>query len=119
MNVYQHAALMLAFTFVSVGAQAGALNEAERHVQAIAAGDVAEIMANYTPDSNLYWIGGPLDGNYSGTDVITVVWQKFTKSQGTLKATIDNIQESTNPKGTTVTADILFKGKQVVKVRRV
>ncbi|MHB8920848.1 MAG: nuclear transport factor 2 family protein [Halothiobacillus sp.] len=110
---------VLALAFVSGNVLAGPLEEAKQHVQAIAAGDVAQIVATYAADANLYWIGGPLDGNYSGVDNITGVWQKFTKSQGAFKATIDHVQEAINPKGATVTADVLFEGKQTVKVRYV
>lgn len=121
MKSYQLAALAtaLALALVSGNVLAGPLEEAKQHVQAIAAGDVAQIVATYAADANLYWIGGPLDGNYSGMDNITGVWQKFTKSQGTFKATIDHVQEAINPKGATVTADVLFEGKQTVKVRYV
>ena len=46
--------------------------------ETIAKGDVAAIMADYTAEPVLRWVGGPLAGEYKGTDAIKGVWTKFT-----------------------------------------
>ena len=73
----------------------------------------------YADNAQLNWIGGPLDGTYTGAASIGGVWEKFTKAQGPLKVTVDKLDESGNPKGATVTANVQFEGKQPIKVRYV
>jgi hypothetical protein len=41
------------------------------------------------------------------------------KAQGPLKVTVETLEESVNPKGSTVTANVLFVGKAPIKVRYV
>lgn len=96
-----------------------AADEAKTHFAAIAAGDTAILSRQYDANAQLQWIGGPLDGLYSGTDKISEVWGKFTKSQGTLKLTVDSVEEAVNPRGATVTANVQFEGKAPIKVRYV
>ena len=45
------------------------------------------------------------------------MWEKFTKSVGPLKVTVDKLEESTKPKGSTVTANVQFEGKAPIEVR--
>ncbi len=100
-------------------AMAGAAGDrAMQRIQAIGAGDIPTITAAYAPGATLHWVGGPLDGTYSGAQ-LGETWTKFTKAQGALKASVANLQESVNPKGTTVTANVLFSGQNQVKVRYV
>lgn len=47
------------------------------------------------------------------------MWEKFTKSQGALKVSVDKVEEAANPRGATVTANVQFEGKQPIKVRYV
>jgi glucan biosynthesis protein len=47
------------------------------------------------------------------------VWTKFTGSQGPLKLSVDRLEESANPKGATVSANVVFEGKTPIKVRYV
>lgn len=99
-------------------AQAGAAaDSAETHFRAIGSGDVQVLMRGYADAAQLQWVGGPLDGAYTGKDAIRGVWEKFTRSQGPLAVTLENVQESANPKGATVTANLLFVGKAPIKVR--
>ena len=101
-------------------AQAGqASNDATSHFQAIASGDLQGLMGGYNDNSQLQWLGGPLNGNYSGAAPIRGTWEKFTKSQGALKLTVDKLEESANTNGSTVTANVLFEGKAPIKVRYV
>ena len=65
----------------------------------------------------LEWVGGPLDGTYTGREKIDEVWAKFGKANPELKLTVDKIEESANAKGGTVTANVLFTGKNPIKVR--
>lgn len=100
-------------------ALAGPADDAQKHFQAIAAGDVAAIAAGYAENARLEWVGGPLDGSYSGPAAIQAVWEKFAKAQGTLTLAVDRLEESANPKGTTVSANVQFTGKAPIKVRYV
>jgi len=96
-----------------------AADDAKLHFQAIGSGDTALLARGYADNAQLNWIGGPLDGTYTGAASIGGVWEKFTKAQGPLKVTVDKLDESGNPKGATVTANVQFEGKQPIKVRYV
>ena len=117
MNRIQLAACAL--VMLSGTAHAGPADDARQHFEAIGAGNIDQLASAYTADSRLYWIGGPLDGVYTGADGIGAVWQKFSKAQGPLKVTVDKLEEAGNPKGATVTANVMFEGKQPIKVRYV
>lgn len=108
-----------AFTFLSATALAGPADDARSHFQAIAAGDLDRIMAGYGQDPVLQWVGGPLDGAYRGADSIRGVWTKFTKANTPLEVRIEKLEESTNPSGSTVTANVIFSGKNTIKLRYV
>ncbi len=45
--------------------------------------------------------------------------EKFGKAVGPLKLTVGQIEESANPKGATVSANVVFEGKMPIKVRYV
>lgn len=94
-------------------------DNARQHFQAIGVGDLSAVMQEYGANPQLTWIGGPLDGSYSGAASISAVWTKLNKAQGPLKVSIDKLEESANPKGATVTADVRFEGKDMIKVRYV
>ena len=94
-----------------------ASDNASTHFRAIGSGDLEVLMRGYQAAAQLQWVGGPLDGSYAGADAIRGAWEKFTKSQGNLNVTIENLEESVNPKGATVTANLLFAGKAPIKVR--
>ncbi|SHM23668.1 nuclear transport factor 2 family protein [Rhizobacter sp. OV335] len=94
-----------------------ASDNADTHFRAIGSGDVQVLMRGYQDNAQLQWVGGPLDGSYLGKDAIRGVWEKFTGSQGNLTVMVENVQESSNPKGSTVTANLLFVGKMPIKVR--
>jgi len=112
-------AASLALSLISAAHAGQASLDATTHFQAIASGDVQVVMRGYKDSAQLQWLGGPLDGNYAGAAPIRDVWEKFTKSQGTLKLTVDKLEESTNTNGSTVTANVLFEGKGPIKVRYV
>ena len=109
------AALLLAAT----GAMAAPADDAKSHFQAIGSGDLAAVMSGYAANSQFNWVGGPLDGTYASPEAIRGVWEKFTKSQGPLKVSVDKLEESANPKGSTVSANVQFEGKAPIKVRYV
>lgn len=115
--------LVLAAALAGFGAtslvQAAPADDARAHFTAIGEGNVAGIAAQYDANTVLAWIGGPLDGVYQSDAKIREVWEKFTKSQGPLKVTVDKLEEASNPKGSTVTANVLFQGKTPIKVRYV
>lgn len=101
------------------GAEAGPANDMARaRIDAIAAGNVKALTAAYATDAALHWVGGPLDGTY-GNDKLQEVWAKFSKANGPLQVTVSNMIESANPKGATVAANLVFTGKNTIKVRYV
>jgi hypothetical protein len=113
--------LVAALSLASVGsAIAGpAADAAQTHFNAIAAGDLAVVMRGYAASPQLTWVGGPLDGTYNGADGIRTTWEKFGKAVGPLKVSFANLEESANPKGSTVSANVQFEGKMPIKVRYV
>jgi hypothetical protein len=98
---------------------AASADDARVHFQAIASGDLAIVMRSYADAARLEWVGGPLDGSYASPDAIRAVWTKFAAAQGPLKLSIDKLEEAGNPKGSTVTANVMFEGKAPIKVRHV
>ena len=108
-----------ALTLAAGSTFAAPADDARTHVQAIASGDLAVVMRGYADNARFEWIGGPLDGSYATPDAIRGVWTKFTGSQGPLKLSVDKLEESANPKGATVSANVQFEGKAPIKVRYV
>jgi hypothetical protein len=108
-----------ALLFAATGAMAAPTDDATTHFRAIGSGDLSVVMRGYADTAQLNWVGGPLDGTYASADAIRGVWEKFTKSQGPLKVSIDKLEESANPKGSTVSANVQFEGKAAIKVRYV
>lgn len=104
---------------LSAAAFAGPADDANTHFKAIAAGNVEQIMQGYADNAALQWVGGPLDGVYAGSDKIREAWGKFVKANVPLEVTVAKLEESANPKGSTVTANVEFKGKAAIKVRYV
>ena len=99
---------------------AGPRNLATDHINAVAAGNVDKVMAGYAGNAVFQWVGGPLDGVYNGGEAIRRVWSKFAKGNAPLTTTITTITrltENSNPKGSTVTANVIFSGKKTIKVR--
>ncbi len=117
----KQALIAVSLLAVSIGsAIAGpAADSAQTHFAAIGAGDVPVIMRGYAESAQLNWVGGPLDGTYVGQDAIRSTWEKFGKAAGPLKVTVNNLEESVNPKGATVLANVQFEGKMPIKVRYV
>jgi len=103
---------------ISAFAMASSTDEANAHFKAIAAGNVEQIMQGYADNAALQWVGGPLNGAYSGSDKLKEVWSKFSKN-APLELNVGKIEESANPGGSTVTANLQFKGKATIKVRYV
>jgi len=114
-------ALLLSCGFPAVPSAFAGVGEdmARARIDHIAKGDVPAVTADYAPDAKLHWIGGPLDGTYAGAEALSALWTKFSAAQGAQTASIAGIAEATNPKGSTVTADIAFAGKNTVKIRYV
>ncbi len=109
-------ALLLAASAVLAGP---ASDSAQAHFRAIAGGQVEDLLSQYADSATLEWVGGPLDGRYAGKTALSEVWGKFAKAQGELTVKVSGVQESANPKGATVTANVVFSGKNDIKVRYV
>lgn len=112
-------AVAAALLSVAGATTAAPADDARTHFQAIAAGEVQIVMRGYADQAQLHWIGGPLDGAYATPEAIRGVWEKFTKAQGALRLSVDKLEESVNPKGATVSANVQFEGKMPIKVRYV
>lgn len=108
-----------AMLLAATGAIAAPADDAKTHFQAIGSGDLSIVMRGYADNAQFNWVGGPLDGTYSNADAIRGVWEKFTKSQGPLKVSVDKLEESANTSGSTVSANVQFEGKAPIKVRYV
>lgn len=110
----------LALLVIIGTAQAATVADARAHFKAIAKGDVAMIMNQYSDNAVLQWVGGPLDGAYGGPAAIRGVWDKFTKANTPARLEVRWLHSSANPKGATVTANVEFRhGKTALKVRYV
>jgi hypothetical protein len=109
-------ALLLAASTALAGP---ASDNAQAHFRAIAGGQVENLLSQYADSATLEWVGGPLDGRYAGKVALSEVWGKFAKAQGELTVKVSGVQESANPKGATVTANVVFSGKNDIKVRYV
>ena len=109
----------VATLLMASSAFAAPADDARSHFQAIGAGDVAAVMRGYADQAQFNWIGGPLDGTYSTQEAIRGVWSKFMQSQGALKVSVSQLEESANPKGSTISANVQFEGKTPIKVRYV
>ena len=108
-----------AILFAATGAIAAPTDDAKAHFQAIGSGDLAIVMRAYADNAQFNWVGGPLDGTYTSSDAIRATWEKLMKSQGTMKVSVDKLEESANPKGSTISANVQFEGKAPIKVRYV
>jgi len=111
------ASLAAALTLAATAAHAGPIDDARAHFQAVGSGDLSAIMQAYAEHTQFNWVGGPLDGTYTTQDAIRGVWAKFTKGQGPLKVKVGTLEESANPKGATVSANVMFEGQMPIKVR--
>ena len=115
-NMLITSATMLLLAGTVQAGEAGDL--AQAHIDAIAAGDVEAITSVYAEGATLNWVGGPLDGMYEG-DGLAEVWGKFTTAQTGLTATVSDLTESTNDKGSTVVANVVFANANTIPVRYV
>ncbi|EMN1410920.1 nuclear transport factor 2 family protein [Enterobacter chuandaensis] len=112
-----HNVLLAALLALVSGQSVAAVkDDALAHFNAIADGKTADLKQQYAQDARLDWIGGPLDGTYTSSDAIGGVWSKFITAQGKLSHKVDNLNEVTNPKGSTVTARVQFAGKTTINV---
>ena len=102
---------------LSSAAFAVVTDDANAHFKAIGAGNVEQIMQDYADNAVLLWVGGPLNGAYTANDKIKEVWSKFAKGNAPLEVITGKMEESSNPAGSTVTANVEFKGKNTIKVR--
>jgi hypothetical protein len=88
------------------------------HIERIAAADPGPLASDYLPDAFLWWVGGPLNGAYSG-GTIEATWKKFA-AQGKFDADVESLSEAANPAGATFVADVTYKGeKATLRVREV
>lgn len=112
-------AIVFAALLAASAASADPMDHAQAHFKSIATADPEQIMQGYADGVILQWLGGPLDGAYTGTEKVREVWGKFTMVNGPLEVRVSKLEESANPKGATVTANVEFKGRNTIKVRYV
>jgi hypothetical protein len=49
-------------------------------------------MSEYAPDAKLYWVGGPLNGNFTDKNGIQNEWAKFFKANPTVYMNITDFK---------------------------
>ena len=105
---------------IAASVQAGPLEEkkAEAHLHAVATGDVETLMADYSDDAFMDWVGGPLDGRYHGKAAIREVWTKWAAANEgkPRQARFGKMEQYANPKGASLQASAEYAGKTSVKV---
>lgn len=91
--------------------------KAQAHLDAVAAGNLEALMADYPEDAYMDWVGGPLDGRYRGKAAIREVWQKFIAlNEGKPRpAKFSKLTTHANPKGVSVEAGAEYGGIKPVK----
>jgi hypothetical protein len=109
-------AALLAIATIGTVVASPVSDAAQIHFAAIGSGDTSVIMRGYADNAQLTWVGGPLDGMYSGANAIRSTWEKFGKALGPARVTVLGIDEAANPKGATIVAKVQFDGKAQVKV---
>lgn len=101
-------------------ALAGPLDEAkaQKHFNAVAAGDIGALMSDYAEDAYMDWVGGALDGRYQGKAAISAVWQKFVAANAgkPRSAKFGKLASYANPKGVSVEIAAEYGGATPVKV---
>lgn len=109
-------------SLLSLQTLAGPLDEAlfRKHLTAIATGQLDAVQANYAPEALLDWVGGNLDGRYSGAESIGKLWRNFHQRRQPLQITVDSIESHANDKGATVIASVIYKSTDATtKVRQI
>jgi ketosteroid isomerase-like protein len=112
--------LFLVCMVVSLPAAAGKLDEAhaKAHVEAVAAGDLEAVMRDYPKGAFMEWVGGPLDGQYRGTEAIRAVWKKFfAANEGKPRpARFGELESYSSAKGASIEITAEYGGKTPLKV---
>ena len=116
--------LLLAATLslLSLQTLAGPLDEAlfRKHLAAIAGGQLDAVQATYATDARLDWVGGNLEGRYSGAEAIGKLWRTFHERRQPVQITVDSIESHANDKGATVIASVIYKSTNATtKVRQI
>jgi hypothetical protein len=105
---------------VTHSALAGPLDEAKAraHLAAVVASDLDALMADYSDDAYMEWVGGPLDGRYRGKAEIRSVWQKFiaVNAGKPRPANIGKLSAFSNPRGTSLQFKAEYGGAVPMKV---
>ncbi len=114
--------LVAALSLISLQSQAGPLDEAlfRKHLAAIAGGQLDAVQATYAADARLDWVGGNLEGRYSGAEAIGKLWRTFHERRHPVQITVDSIESHANDKGATVIASVIYKSTDATtKVRQI
>lgn len=113
-------AVFASLLLVMQPALAGPLDEAkaQAHLNAIAAGNLDALMADYAEDVYMDWVGGPLDGRYRGKAAIREVWQKFIAINDGKPRPVkfSKLESYANPKGISLEARAEYGGAKPMKV---
>lgn len=112
--------LALVLMSLLIPAFAGPLDiaKAKEHLAAVSAGDLEALMKDYADDAYMDWVGGPLEGRYTGKAAIRAVWQKFiAANEGKPRAAIfGEVESYANPKGVSIETKAVYTGKTQTKV---
>jgi hypothetical protein len=114
--------LAAVLSLLSLQTLAGPLDEAlfRKHLSAIAGGQLDAVQATYATDARLDWVGGNLEGRYSGAEAIGKLWRTFHERRQPMQITVDSIESHANDKGATVIASVIYKSTDATtKVRQI
>ncbi|MBS4097510.1 MAG: nuclear transport factor 2 family protein [Sulfuricella sp.] len=91
--------------------------KAKAHLDAVAAGNLDALMADYPDDAYMDWIGGPLDGRYRGKAAIREVWRKFIAANAgqPRPAKFGKLESYANPQGASIEGGAEYGGAKPVK----
>lgn len=91
--------------------------KAQAHLDAVAAGNLDALMADYPEDAYMDWVGGALDGRYRGKAAIREVWKKFiAANEGKPRpAKFGKLVSYANPKGVSVETGAEYGGIKPTK----
>lgn len=96
--------------------QAAVLNAAKKeallHWMYIGMEDIQSLMQQYSDNAVLYWLGGPLNGEYEGKAAIQAVWTKFFTANGDEYVRVKNVNTYIVGEEVYVVADVAFHLKK-------
>ncbi|PKM46414.1 MAG: hypothetical protein CVV05_01680 [Gammaproteobacteria bacterium HGW-Gammaproteobacteria-1] len=116
----RHLSAVFLLLATTAPALAGPLDEAraKTHLNAIADSDLEVLMRDYADDAYMDWVGGPLDGRYTGKAAIRALWEKFIAANDgkPRPVKVGEFEDYANSTGVSIVAEAEYGGMKPVKV---